>query len=75
MGQYDELEFAKIAADYNEAELHVVPVSHDSIADHFEETIWHDEMPFFNAHSIAKLILCKSIGKSGTRGVLTGEGC
>ncbi len=71
---YDELEFAKIATKHNNANMHVIEVTSNSIADNFSDAIWHTETPFFNAHSVAKLILCKAIGNSGTRAVLSGEG-
>jgi asparagine synthase (glutamine-hydrolysing) len=74
MEGYDEIGFAKLAAEHNGASLHPVSITQDDLADRVDETVWHAEMPFFNAHSIAKLILCKHIGASGTRAVITGEG-
>jgi asparagine synthase (glutamine-hydrolysing) len=71
---YDESPFAKIAAQYNEAKLHTVEVSDNDLADNFSDTIWHTETPFFNMHSVAKLILCKFVKASGFKSVLTGEG-
>ncbi|WP_186119725.1 asparagine synthase (glutamine-hydrolyzing) [Burkholderia gladioli] len=71
---YDERRYAEIAARHNGAELHVLSVSQDDLADHFEETLWHTEVPFSNAHSIAKYMLCKFIQRNGMRAVLTGEG-
>jgi len=71
---YDERRYAEIAAEHNHAELHVLSVKPDDLADHFEETLWHTEIPFSNAHSIAKYMLCKFIQSNGIRAVLTGEG-
>ncbi|MBP9742389.1 MAG: asparagine synthase (glutamine-hydrolyzing) [Burkholderiales bacterium] len=71
---FDESKFALIAAKHNNAQFHNIPVTTNDLADNFLDTIWHTEMPFFNAHSIAKLILCKAIGKNGTKAILTGEG-
>ncbi|SMG54423.1 asparagine synthase (glutamine-hydrolyzing) [Paraburkholderia susongensis] len=71
---YDERRYAEIAAKHNNAELHVLSVSQDDLADHFEDALWHTEIPFSNAHSIAKYMLCKFIQSKGMRAVLTGEG-
>ena len=71
---YDERRYAEMAAAHNGAELHVISVSQDELADHFEDALWHTETPFSNAHSIAKYLLCKFIQSKGMRAVLTGEG-
>lgn len=71
---YDERRYAEIAAKHNNAQLHVLSVSQDDLADHFEDALWHTETPFSNAHSIAKYMLCKFIQSKGMRAVLTGEG-
>jgi asparagine synthase (glutamine-hydrolysing) len=72
--EFDESKYAQMAAQHNGATLHTFPVTTNDLADNFLDTIWHTETPFFNAHSIAKLILCKAIGQSGTKAILTGEG-
>ncbi|MCD4483868.1 asparagine synthase (glutamine-hydrolyzing) [Chromobacterium vaccinii] len=71
---YDESKYAEIVAKYNEATLHTVKVSQDDLADNFESTLWHTEIPFSNAHSIAKYVLCRFVQQSGYRAVITGEG-
>jgi asparagine synthase (glutamine-hydrolysing) len=71
---YDERRYAEIAAKHNNAELHVLSVRQDDLADHFEDALWHTEVPFSNAHSVAKYMLCKFIQSKGMRAVLTGEG-
>ena len=73
-GEYDELKYAQLAARHNHAELEVLSVNNDILADHFEATLWHTETPFSNAHSIAKYLLSKFIHEKGLRAVLTGEG-
>lgn len=73
-GEYDEYEYAKIAAQHNGATLHTVRVGQQELADNFENTLWHTETPFSNAHSIAKLSLCRFVQESGFRAVITGEG-
>ncbi|PJD90398.1 MAG: asparagine synthase (glutamine-hydrolyzing) [Legionella sp.] len=72
--EYDESQFANIAAQHHGARLQTVSVTRSDLADHFSTTIWHAETPFFNTHSVAKLILCKAIRQSGVKAVLTGEG-
>uniref|UniRef100_E1TKB9 asparagine synthase (glutamine-hydrolyzing) n=1 Tax=Burkholderia sp. (strain CCGE1003) TaxID=640512 RepID=E1TKB9_BURSG len=71
---YDERRYAEIAAKHNNAELHVLSIKPDDLADHFEDALWHTEIPFSNAHSIAKYMLCKFIQSKGMRAVVTGEG-
>jgi asparagine synthase (glutamine-hydrolysing) len=71
---YDESVYAAAVAKHNGAELHTVNVTQSALADHFESTLWHTEVPFSNAHSIAKYVLCRFVNQSGYRAVLTGEG-
>jgi asparagine synthase (glutamine-hydrolysing) len=71
---YDESKYAEIVAKHNGAFLHTVKVSQDDLADNFENTLWHTEIPFSNAHSIAKYILCRFVNTNGYRAVITGEG-
>lgn len=71
---YDESKYAEIVAKHNEATLHTVKVTQNDLADHFENTLWHTEVPFSNAHSIAKYVLCRFVNQNGYRAVITGEG-
>lgn len=71
---YDERQYAEIAARHNRAHLNVLSVNSADMADNFENALWHAEMPFANAHSVAKYLLCKYVQNQGMRAVLTGEG-
>ncbi|NMO21281.1 asparagine synthase (glutamine-hydrolyzing) [Pyxidicoccus fallax] len=74
MDEYDENRFARLAAEHNQARFHTVSVSQDNLADHFEQALWHNETPFFNAHGVAKYILSQQVRAAGMKVVLTGEG-
>ncbi|MBN8228459.1 asparagine synthase (glutamine-hydrolyzing) [Corallococcus macrosporus] len=74
MDDYDENKFARLAAEHNGARFHTVAVSQDDLADHFEQALWHNETPFFNAHGVAKYILSETVRDAGMKVVLTGEG-
>lgn len=71
---YDERQYAEVAARHNRAHLNVLSVNSTDMADNFENALWHAEMPFANAHSVAKYLLCKYVQSQGMRAVLTGEG-
>lgn len=70
---YDERQYAEVAARHNRAHLNVLSVNSSDMADNFENALWHAEMPFANAHSVAKYLLCKYVQNQGMRAVLTGE--
>ncbi|WNG14433.1 asparagine synthase (glutamine-hydrolyzing) [Cystobacter fuscus] len=74
MDDYDENRFARLAAEHNGARFHTVAVSQDNLADFFEQALWHNETPFFNAHGVAKYILSQQVREAGMKVVLTGEG-
>jgi len=74
MDDYDENRFARMAAEHNGARFHTIEITQDDLADNFEQAVWHNETPFFNAHGVAKYILSKEVRKAGLKVVLTGEG-
>jgi asparagine synthase (glutamine-hydrolysing) len=74
MDEYDESAYARLAAEHNGARFHSVSVSQDDLADHFEQALWNNEAPFFNAHGVAKYILSRTVREAGMKVVLTGEG-
>lgn len=71
---YDERHFAEIAARHNQAHMNVLSVSSNDLADNYEHALWHAEVPFTNAHSVGKYLLCKFVQSNGMRAVITGEG-
>lgn len=73
-GDYDERRFAAEAAAFNGARFHPIPVAQDDLADDFEDALWHNETPFFNAHGVAKYRLSRAVAQAGFKVVLTGEG-
>ncbi|MCG7500119.1 asparagine synthase (glutamine-hydrolyzing), partial [Vibrio sp. Of7-15] len=74
MEDYDENRFARLAAEKNGARFHTIPVTQQDLADNFEQAVWHNETPFFNAHGVAKYILSGIVQDAGNKVVLTGEG-
>ncbi len=74
MEDYDENRFARLAAEHNGARFHTIAVSQDDLADRFEQALWHNETPFFNAHGVAKYILSRQVRLAGMKAVITGEG-
>lgn len=74
MEDYDENRFARLAAEHNGARFHTIEITQDDLADNFEQALWHNETPFFNAHGVAKYILSQEVRKAGMKVVLTGEG-
>ncbi|ACL62811.1 asparagine synthase (glutamine-hydrolyzing) [Methylobacterium nodulans] len=73
-GDYDERRFAAEAASFNGARFHPIPVTQDDLADDFEEALWHNEVPFFNAHGVAKYRLSRVVAQARFKVVITGEG-
>ncbi|ALL67612.1 Asparagine synthetase [Paraburkholderia caribensis MBA4] len=74
MDDYDENRFARLAAEHNGARFHTIEITQNDLADNFEQAVWHNETPFFNAHGVAKYILSREVRKAGMKVVLTGEG-
>lgn len=72
--KFDEREYAKLMADHVNADLHVVNITQDLLADNFESAVLKNEMPIFNANAIGKFILSKEVHRAGFKVVLTGEG-
>lgn len=71
---YDESAFAREAAAHCGASLTCLPLSPDDLADNFEDAVWHNETPFFNAHGVAKYLLSRQVRDAGFKVVVTGEG-
>ncbi len=74
MDDFDENRFARLAAEKTNARFNTVEINQDTLADNFEKALWHNEIPFFNAHGVAKYILSGSVKKAGFKAVITGEG-
>ncbi len=73
-GPYDEVEIARRTATSLGAELHVVRVSDDDVAESFALAVAHAESVCINAHAAAKVRLSRAIRDAGFKAVLTGEG-
>lgn len=71
---FNERKYAEIAADHVSANFNPINVTEEDIADNFSSAIWHNEMPFFNGHGVAKYLLSKHVRERGIKVVLTGEG-
>ncbi len=66
-GGYDERRFAVEAAAFNGARFHPISVAQDDLADDFEDALWHNETPFFNAHGVAKYRLSRAVAQAASR--------
>ena len=72
--QHDESEKAREAARYAGADLHVLRVTDDALADAMPESAWYGEALQFNAHGTARFLLSREIQALGYRAVMAGEG-
>jgi len=70
---YDESPLARAVAARCHAEHHVLVADREALADHFVRSLWHSEMPMFNGHATAKLLLSE-MARRHVKVVLTGEG-
>jgi asparagine synthase (glutamine-hydrolysing) len=71
---HDERRFAEQAAAHAGARFYPIPVTQNDLADNFDDALWHNETPFFNAHGVAKYLLSREVRDAGFKVVLTGEG-
>lgn len=72
--EYSERYYAELVSKHVGANFHPINMSTMDLVDHFESALSHSEIPFFNAHGIAKYVLSKNLSDSGFKVVLTGEG-
>lgn len=72
--RHDESAKAEEAAAHARANLHVLRVTDDAIADAFSDSAWHGETIQFNAHGTARFLLSREIQAFGYRAVMAGEG-
>jgi len=71
---YDEAAAAERMARHAGANLHLMAVTQDELADSFADSIWHGENVSVNVHTVAKYMLSKKTRDEGFKVVLTGEG-
>jgi asparagine synthase (glutamine-hydrolysing) len=71
---FDESPLVRTFAKQIGANLTEVNVTQASLADDFNEAIWHCETLIGNANSVAKFALSRAVQQAGYRVVLTGEG-
>jgi asparagine synthase (glutamine-hydrolysing) len=71
---YDEVAHAETTAAHLGVDLFRLEVTAADLAAHFEEAVWHNEAPLFNAHGVAKMLLSRAVRRAGFKVVLTGEG-
>ena len=70
---YDETRYAADLARHAGIEHHVLSAGPGSLADHFQESLWHCELPVMNAHGAAKFMLSQ-LAHQYVKVVVTGEG-
>jgi len=74
LDEYNEEPQARRMAEHAGADFHPIAVTQNMLAERFEEALWHNELPFFNAHGVGKFVLSEAVQRAGYRVVLTGEG-
>lgn len=70
---YDETRYAEALARHAGLEHHVLRLGPQALAEQFQESLWHTELPVMNAHGAAKYMLSELAGRY-VKVVLTGEG-
>ncbi|MEJ6480385.1 asparagine synthase (glutamine-hydrolyzing) [Nostoc punctiforme UO1] len=73
-GIYNEEAIARETATYCGANIQVIPIRQQDIAENFADAIWHCEMLSINANTTAKYLLSRAARDAGYKVVLTGEG-
>lgn len=71
---YDESTLAERIARHYGVHFETIDCSSERLAENFETTVWHVEMPLMNPNSIAKQILSRLVRDQGYKVCLTGEG-
>jgi asparagine synthase (glutamine-hydrolysing) len=71
---YDESSYQDIAASYFNTNHSSVVCSSQDIAAHFEEVVWHTEVPLLRTAPTPMSLLAKSVREKNIKVVITGEG-
>jgi asparagine synthase (glutamine-hydrolysing) len=71
---FDELDIATRMAAQVGANMHVVDVQAQDIADNFEDCVYHSETLLMNGNAVGKFLLSKLVREADRKCVLTGEG-
>ncbi|HUO67284.1 MAG TPA: asparagine synthase (glutamine-hydrolyzing) [Gammaproteobacteria bacterium] len=71
---YDEGEIARETAEQAGADWVPIPITQQSLADHFSDALFHGEALCVNGHFVAKYLLSRAVRDAGFKVVLTGEG-
>jgi asparagine synthase (glutamine-hydrolysing) len=71
---YDEGAIAAEMATHAGAEFQPIPVKQADLATHFRDAVVQSEIPFINAHTVAKYMLSDAVRQAGFKVVLAGEG-
>src|SRR5262249_36163365 len=72
--QYDESAIAEEMAKHCGATYQPIPMKQADLATNFCAAVIQSEIPFINAHTVAKFMLSSAVRESGYKVVLTGEG-
>ena len=71
---YDESGFQDLLAKDIGTEHHTLSVRRETIAEHFQQAIWHTETPIYRTAPVPLLHLSSLVRRTGLKVVLTGEG-
>lgn len=71
---FDERMIAERMAAHVGANMHVVDVQANDIADNFEDCVYYSETPLINGNAVGKYLLSKLVRDTNRKCVLTGEG-
>jgi asparagine synthase (glutamine-hydrolysing) len=58
----------------NRTTPHILETTHDQLAEHFEDCVYHSEYPLMHISGVGKYILSKLVQDNNGKVVLTGEG-
>jgi len=72
--EYDESHYQDLVARQIGSEHRRLAIARESIADHFEKTIWHTETPIHRTAPGPMMLLSGLVRDHGIKVVLTGEG-
>lgn len=65
-------DIAQRTAEWLGVEFHPVPITEETIASKFEDTIWHSEVPLPDTNGIGRLAMAEAAKSHGIKVILTG---
>lgn len=72
--QFDETEYARVAAAHIGSEHHEFIVGRDAFAEAYEQVVYHMDEPITDSACIPTYLLSQKVHESGIKTILSGEG-